>query len=217
MTPKRFGRTLEDNGWSWRLGEDLWVNHYGTLALAEATYALPFKELIPRLAPWILLKVACLRGSDPGEVRLAAEAFGQVLLATNIQEPDPGSILSIDRANKDSWLNSFSLTLKPASTESENLQRMLDSEFQTSKLNQALKTAKSRISEARDSGASFYLKDVEHRDFEPFLSHASDIVEKWLGDLSNPTAKFRHRILLAEGIFPRTLRGSAYPQSCVRS
>lgn len=199
--PKRFGRELEDNGWSWRTGEDLWVNHYGTLALAEATHATPFKELIPRLAPWLLLKVACLRGSDPNEVRLAAEAFGQTLLANNIQEPDPGSILSVDRTNKDSWLNSFSLTLKPASTQSENLQRMLDSEFQTSKLNQALKTAKSRISEARSSGASFYLKDVEHSDFEPFLSHASDIVQKWLGDLSTPTAELRHSILLAEGIF----------------
>ena len=199
--PKRFGRALEDNGWSWRLGEDLWVNHYGTLALAEATYAIPFEELIPRLAPWLLLKVACLRGSDPSEVRLAAEVFGQILLANNIQEPDSGSILSVDRVNKDSWLNSFSLTLKPASTESENLRRMLDSEFQASKFNQALKTAKSRISEARSSGASFYLKDIEYKDFEPFLLHASDIVQKWLGDLSNPTAEFRHRILLAEGIF----------------
>lgn len=199
--PKRFGGALEDNGWSWRPGEDLWVNHYGTLALAEATYTLPFKELIPRLAPWLLLKVACLRGSNPSEVRLAAEAFGQILLANNIEEPDPGSILSVDRVNEDSWLNSFSLTLKPASTKSENLRRMLDSEFQTSKFNQALKTAKSRISEVRSSGASLYLTDIEHGDFKPFLSHASDIVQKWLGDLSNPTAEFRHCILLAEGIF----------------
>ena len=199
--PKRFGRTLEGNCWSWCPGEDMWVNHYGTLALAEATYSLPFEELIPRLAPWLLLKVACLRGSDPGEVRLAAEVFGRILAANDVKEPDPDSILSIDRVNKDSWLNSFSLTLKPASTESESLRRMLDSKFQASKLNQALKTAESRISEARDSGASLYLKDIEYRDFEPFLLHASDIVQEWLGDLSNPTAEFRRRILLAEGIF----------------
>ena len=199
--PKRFGKTLQDNGWSWRPGEDIWVNHYGTLALAEATSATPFDELMPRLAPWLLLKTVCLRGSDPSEVRQAAKAFGQILAANDIKEPDPGSILSVDRTNKDSWLNTFSLTLKPASTENENLQLMFDSEFQTSKLNQALKIAESRISEARNSGASLYLKDIDYRDFEPFLSHASDLVEKWLIDLSNPTAEFRRRILLAEGIF----------------
>ena len=199
--PKRFGQMLEDNNWSWRPEKDLWVNHYGTLALTEATSILPFDELIPRLAPWLLLEAACLRGSDPSEVRLAVEVFGQILATNDIKEPDLGSILSVNRIKKDSWLTSISLIPKLTPAESENLQLMFDSEFQTNKLNQAIKVAESAISEARSSGASLYLSNIDYKDFEPVLLYASDVVEQWLADLYNPTHEFRRRIRLAEGTF----------------
>ena len=49
---------------------------------------------------------------------------------------------------------------------------------------------------AHSSGAILYLKDFDYGDFEPVLSHASDLVEKWLVDLPNPTVEFKRRILL---------------------
>ena len=198
---KRFGETLKDNNWSWNpKKEDLWVNHYGTLALIEATLAFRFDKLITRLAPWLLLKAALLRGSNRSEIRLATEALGQILAAKDAKKPDPGSILSVNRIKESSCPNSFSLTLKPASTESENLKLMFDSEFQNKKLNQAIKVTEACVSEARNSG-TLYLVSIEYKDFEPVLLYASDLVEQWLADLYNPTDEFRRRILLAEGTF----------------
>lgn len=75
--PIRFGRILEAEGWSWNPDEHDWINHYGTEALVKATSTLSFDELASRLAPWRLLKAACLRGAVPAEVRLAAKIFVQ--------------------------------------------------------------------------------------------------------------------------------------------
>ena len=96
----RFGRTLAVEGWSWDPKADMWVNHYGTGALIKAETALPFDQMAPRLAPWRLLEAARVRGADPVEVRLAAEIFGRILAADKIGEPDPGSVLTVDRARK---------------------------------------------------------------------------------------------------------------------
>ncbi len=198
---KRFGETLRDNNWSWNpKKEDLWVNHYGTLALIEATLAFRFDKLVARLAPWLLLKAALLRGSNRSEIRLATETLGQILAAKDAKKPDPDSILLVNRIKENSWPNSFSLTLKPASTENENLKLMFDSEFQNKKLNQAIKVTEACVSEARSSG-TLYLVNMKYKDFEPVLLYASDLVEQWLADLYNPTDEFRRRILLAEETF----------------
>ena len=199
--PKRFGRALEDNNWSWHPEEDLWVNHYGTLALTEATLSSPFDKLITRMAPWLLLKVACLRGSKASEIRLAAKELGQILIANDIKKLDPHLIISVNRFKRESLPGSFSITPRPASSESENFRQMFDSKLRAKKWNEAITAAKSLMPEAHSSGAIFYLKDFDHRDFEPVLSHASDLVEKWLADLPNPTVEFKRRILLAEGAF----------------
>ena len=199
--PKRFGKTLEDNNWSWHPEEDLWVNHYGTLALTEATLSSPFDKLITRMAPWLLLKVACLRGSKASEIRLATKELGRILIANDIKKLDPGSIISVNRFKRESLPGSFSITPRPASSEIENFRQMFDSELRTKKSNEAIRAAESLMPKAHSSGAILYLKDFGYRDFEPVLSHASDLVEKWLADLPNPTVEFKRRILLAEGAF----------------
>ncbi len=199
--PKRFGKTLENNNWSWHPKKDLWVNHYGTLALTEATLSSSFDKLIARLAPWLLLKVACRRGSNQREIRLAAKELDQMLITNDIKKLDPGSIISVDRFKKKSPPGSFSIALRPPSNEVENLRQIFDSELRTKKLNEAIRAAKFLMPKAHSSGAILYLKDFDYRDFEPVLCHASDFVEKWLADLSNPTVEFIHRILLAEGAF----------------
>ena len=71
----RFGRLLAASNWAWAPQADELVNDYGTAALIEAEAAVPFDQLAPRLAPWRLLEAARVRGSDPAEVRLAAESL----------------------------------------------------------------------------------------------------------------------------------------------
>ncbi|MYB26932.1 MAG: restriction endonuclease [Candidatus Dadabacteria bacterium] len=199
--PKRFGSTLEDNNWSWHPEEDLWVDHYGTLALTEATLSCSFDKLITRLAPWLLLKVVCLRGSNPSETRLATKELGQILIAKDIKKLDPGSIISVDRFKRKSLPSSFSITPRPDSNEIENFRQIFDPELRTKKWNEAIRAAESLMPKAHSSGAILYLKDFDYREFEPVLRHAPDLVEEWLADLPNPTVEFKRRILLAEGAF----------------
>ena len=84
--PLRFGRTLLDDGWSWSPDKHIYVNHYGTDALIEASFSLSFEELAPRLAPWQLLEAVRRRGADPAEVRLAAGIFGAALTGNVLNE-----------------------------------------------------------------------------------------------------------------------------------
>ena len=87
---KRFGLTLGDDGWSWDPDECFRINHYGTEALIEATIDLPFNDIAPRLAPWGLLYAARRRGTDPDEVRLAADLLGRWLMGDRIKERATG-------------------------------------------------------------------------------------------------------------------------------
>ncbi len=83
--PMRFGRTLEAEGWSWSPSENIYVNHCGTSALIKATLDIPFEDLVPRLAPWQLLKATRLRGAIPTEVQLAAKKLNPRSLNKNIR------------------------------------------------------------------------------------------------------------------------------------
>ncbi|MYB55749.1 MAG: hypothetical protein F4X51_05100 [Gemmatimonadetes bacterium] len=80
----RFGRTLEAESWSWSPSENIYVNHCGTSALIKATLDIPFEDLVPRLAPWQLLKAARMRGVIPAEIRLAAKIFNPKFVPENI-------------------------------------------------------------------------------------------------------------------------------------
>ncbi len=83
--PMRFGRTLEAEGWSWSPSENIYVNHCGTSALIKATLDIPFEDLVPRLAPWQLLKATRLRGAIPTEVSLAAKKLNPRSFNKNIR------------------------------------------------------------------------------------------------------------------------------------
>ena len=94
--PIRFGQILAADGWSWDPDECFQINHYGTDALIEATTDLPFKDVAPRLAPWRLLNAARRRGTNPAEVRLAADVLGQWLTGDRIKERCPGLNVEVE-------------------------------------------------------------------------------------------------------------------------
>ena len=201
----RFGRTLADEDWSWSPDAHPWENHYGTGALIEATRALPFEQVAPRLAPWRLLDAVRLRGADPTEIRLAAGIFNCVFAAENIAEPDPGSDLSVDRTKTKSLPFTFSVSPRPSQEETRDplaaLEAAMDTDAQIRAHRRAAEIADSRIREARKSGAGLYLANVDAEDFVPVLQQASDTVDFWLEGLVELTADFQRRVLLAEGAF----------------
>ncbi len=201
----RFGRILTANDWAWNPLADVWVNHYGTGALIKAEPALPFDQLAPRLAPWRLLEAARVRGADPAEVRLAAEIFGQVLAADKIAEPDPGSTLTVDRTEKRFAPFVISVQPKPSPEEQGNPAASLrvapDADARSKAYMRAIEIATTRIEEARKSGASLYLTNIEAIDMEPVIRHASDMLDRWLEGYREVTTDFRRHARLAETAF----------------
>jgi hypothetical protein len=201
----RFGRILAAENWSWEPKADLWVNHYGTGALLKAEPALPFDQLAPRLAPSRLLEAARVRGADPAEVRLAAEIFGHVLAAAKIEAPDPGSIITVEREQKDFTPFIVSISPRPRPEEQRNplaaLRAAIDTEARHNAHQRAIDTAVVRIEDARKSGASLYLTNVDPEDMKPVLQHASDMADRWLEGSRERTRDFQRRVRLAEAAF----------------
>jgi hypothetical protein len=198
----RFGRHLLARGWSWSPQGNYWANHYGSGALIKAAVGVPFDQLASRLAPWRLLEATRERGGDPTEVQFAASIFGSVLLADQIDTPDLGAIVIVDRTVKNAGPDLFSVipsaqTNDPADPIS-NLQREMDTEAQVRGRRRAIETAVRRIREARATGASLYLANVDPDDIEQVLHHAPGQLEIWIQGATECTSDFRRRALLAE-------------------
>lgn len=199
----RFGRSLVADKWQWSADKHYWVNHYGTGALIQATLAVPFDQIAPRLAPWRLLEAARLRGNDATEVRLAAEIVGHILLASNNTAPDLGADLTIRLRDGEYHPLHFSVSLRESQKEANNPFAALSIDIDTriKALNLAAETAASRIDEARSAGASLYLSHLDQADFAAALQFAPDMVDRWLEGSSERTVDFRRRVHLAEGAF----------------
>lgn len=201
----RFGQMLAAQAWEWKPSAHMWVNHYGSEALIRSETALPFDQLAPRLAPWRLLEAARVRGVDPSEVRLAAELLGQILAGEKITEPDPGSTLTVDRTEK--RFTPFVISFRPRPSAEEqsdsaaSLRAALDADARAKAHERAIEIATARIEEARRSGASLYLTNIDAPDMMSVIRHAPDILDRWLEGSKEITADFRRRVRLAETAF----------------
>lgn len=201
LDPVRFGQYLDSRDWTWDPAQNIEVNHHGTLALIEATLDTPFEKLVPRLAPWLLLKSVHIRGSKVREVEHAVSILGEVLIGDGIDVPDPGSNLTIDVNEDRPWPLTYSVELRPTQNEAERMHIALDAQLRVEVYQNALDTAKERIREAQQSGAGLYLMSMEPMNFEPVLQHFPNIVEQWLEGINHPTEELKRRIQLAEGTF----------------
>lgn len=203
--PRRFGNELLTHDWSWSNERDYFVNDCGSGALLEGATELPFDEVAPRLAPWRLLEAARRRGSDPAEVRFAAEIFGSVLAAEGLESPDPGSDLTIHRTPEKSASLSFSVTPRRSREETDNpavaLRAAFDFDAQMKVHQRAVEVATQRWRDARRSGASLYLNSMDAEDFEPVLRHAPQFIDDWLTGSSELNSHFKRRVRLAEGAY----------------
>lgn len=201
LDPERFGRELLARSWTWSAYADGWANHYGTGALIEATTAVPFDQIAPRLAPWRVLEAARRRGSDPSEIRLAASIFGRTLSAEQVERLDPGANLSVNII--EGVLGPLTVSVSPFESENDSdtlsaLQEQMDIDKRMEAHNRAAEIAGRRIREARQSGASLYLCNVYMEDVEAVLIHAPDLFENWLEGSQNLTSDFKRRVHLAE-------------------
>jgi hypothetical protein len=131
---------------------------------------------------------------------LATERCAPVLM--KVRDRDPGSTLTVDRAEKDFTPFIASIKPRPSPEEQSNPMASLMPTALNAKAHlRAIETATSRIEEARKSGASLYLMDVEAVDMEPVLQHASDMLDRYLEGYRERTTDFRRRVRLAEPTF----------------
>ena len=199
----RFGKTLAGLNWGWSATErQFWVNHYGSGALIEATSAWSFDQIASRLAPWRLLEAVRRRGMSPNEIQMAARIVGHVLGAKNLEVPDLGSTLSVDRTDCEDNFSSFSIQPYASEEYANNpfaaLKASMDIEAQRDAYRRAADTAICRIREAEVAGANLYLMDVATEDFMMVLNQAPEIVDTWLDGMVERSADFERRVRLAE-------------------
>lgn len=199
---ERFGRMLVDVGWQWRADEVVEKNHFGSLALISATKGFPFEQIASSIAPWLLLRAVRVRGASAADALLAAEIVGALLCAPQIHAPDPGSYLSVYCEQRKQYPFAISLTPKPTTDDPfEGLRDAMDAEKQLADRRRAVDTAVERIRNAHQAGATLYLHDLEPDDLSPIIEHVPSAVDLWIEGANLPTADFKRRVRLAEGVY----------------
>ncbi len=199
----RFGRNLLGKDWSWASGRDDWCNHFGSLALAEAGIALPFDQLIVRIAPWLVPHAVVLRGSEASDAELAAELLDGILSLEGRSAPDLGSDVTISQEVRADDPEAFTLTLREEDhgSPAANLRASLDRSRRSEARERAVPVALERLREARAGGASLFMHDLRPEDLAPIVRYAPSAVARWLDGADQPSLDFRRRVHLAEGFY----------------
>ncbi|UES43657.1 hypothetical protein GFK90_07645 [Roseibium aggregatum] len=199
----RFGRDLLSRDWSWGKDRGDWDNHYGSLALVEASAGLPFEHILVRIAPWLIPHAVLLRGGDPVDSELAAQFLDGVLSLDGRSAPDLGSDVIISEAVRAEDPEAFTLSIRdeehisPIANQKEAFNDTRRSEARS----RAIPTALERMREAREDGASLFMHDFVSRDLEPIVRYALSAVVRWLDGVDGPSLDFERRVLLAEGFY----------------
>ncbi|MCI9868646.1 hypothetical protein RHIZ_22055 [Rhizobium skierniewicense] len=200
---KRFGQALMARDWSWKPGGTQFVNHFGSLAIAAAAESLPFDQLAPRLAPWLLLTIARERGQGPNETVFAAQLIDRAL-RPDVAVPELGSQIIIDLERRED--HPFAISLVPLTVDDEldpklAFRAAMDFEGRRKAQQQAVEIALQRIDEARKEGADLFLASFKSDDFRALFHHVPDLIDAWIEGVTTVTSEFRRRVLLAESFY----------------
>jgi len=203
VVSERFGKLLDESGWSWDPLIDPYINHYGTIALVEATRSRPLEDILSRLAPWRLPGSARARGNAPEEVRMVASAMDALLDVKNSPAPEPDSRVSVNLESREKEPFSVMISVQSGSNDDPfaGLKGSLDWQAQSEVFRRAVKAAVDRINEARRQGAKLYLMSFSADDFAPIIEHAPSTLKTWLEGVDDGSTTFRTRVNLAIGAY----------------
>ena len=199
----RFGRVLLANGWQWGPDQDIWCNHFGSLALIIASTGLPFDQHASLIAPWLILRAVSLRGGSAADAEVAAAILNAILGAPEKEVPDLGSDISVSQEARESDPFSLSITVRPEHPNDPVAQfrDAFDTDKRTEVRRRAVRTAVERIERARAEGASLYLHNLSPEDFLPIIDDVPSTIAVWTEGFDGPTVDFRRRVRLAEGVY----------------
>lgn len=200
---RRLGRTLAADGWHWTGGTSLWIDHFGSLALTAATIGIPFDQVAPSLAPWLLPRAVATRGGSPEDVDIATSILRHVVEAPAPEPLDPGSAITIvdQRRAEDPASVTITICYGPEDGLLGGLKAAMDADLRNEIREKAVETAKQRIEQVRVAGASLHMRDFHKLDFLPFIEHAPAAIDAWLDGMEEPTVDFRRRVRRSEGLY----------------
>ncbi|MBN9987126.1 hypothetical protein [Rhizobium laguerreae] len=201
---KRFGKHLSEKHWSWSPAEPhLWINHFGSGALLEASLATPFEQIATRIVPWRLLEAANRMGGRDEDLRLVADIVTDTLVRGTLGELDAGVQLFLER--REATIDPSRLSMKPYQFDDSDLGgslgQALTPDIRHKRRKEAFEAATSRIRSYRQDGADFYLMDVAAGDFQKLLQQTPEVVDVWLEGMVSGTTHFVRRVRLAEGFY----------------
>lgn len=200
---RRLGRVLADAGWHWTGDPTVWVDHFGSLALAMATVGLAFDQVASSIAPWLLPWVVALRGGSPEDVEVATTILRHVVEAQAPEPPDPGSVMTVSDERRAADPASVTMTIAygPKDGSLDGLNAAMDVDERAEIRNRAVETAKERIEAARATGASLHMRDFRGQDLLPFVDHAPTAIDAWMAGMEQRTPDFQRRVRRSEGIY----------------
>ena len=202
--PKRLGKSLNAQGWSWSSTKSYIENIAGSVGVAAASNGMPFVEYAHRIAPSKLLAVLSQEQRSPEDVELAAGLLEGVLFNEALDLPTPTVDVSHDRDQGGTMAGYLCSVGEIVDSERGNtwlrsLQRF-SSDYQERRSRLAERYVK-EVKRARQEGASLYLADVDAADFDAVLRHRPGLVETWLEGMDPRTDDFVHRVRLSNGFF----------------
>jgi hypothetical protein len=200
---RRLGRKLTDAGWHWTGDPTLWLDHFGSLAVATATVGLPFDRIASSIAPWLLPRAVAMRGGAADDVDIATTILRHVVEAQAPEPTDPGSVVTVsdERRAADPASVSMMINYDPDDGSLEGLNAALDVDRRREIRDRAIETARERIEAARASGASLHMRDFRVQDMMPFVEHAPSAIDAWLDGMEEVTPDFQRRVRRSEGLF----------------
>lgn len=195
---EKFGKHLLDIKWGWNAEYSEWENHYGSLALIEATQCEPIENVCHLIAPWLLLRSINKRGNIPFEIDTALSIINKIVLVDNQNLPDLGISVTIDLTQSEPYLQSRNI--KPIKDDIKDF-LFEDIETRRERYQESLDIAKKRIDETRKNGASFYLFSFGARDLDPLVNHSPESVQLWIEGLESLSIEFRKRVNLSSSFY----------------
>lgn len=201
--PQACGRALMAQSWKPE-GQDPFIAHHGSYAVAEATKHIPFVEVLSVVAPWRWLDAAMIRGAVPSELREASRKLLDVLGAPVGTLPDFQGALSMG-VSTPGEMGRISVQEKPNPAGEgldEALQRLAeDTEIVNKRMQELSQEAASSIQNLRSSGYQLYLHSFS-RD-SVLASYKASHVEwaRMLDGMDTCTSEFVNRLRSAEGLY----------------
>lgn len=190
---------------SWKPdGQDPFIAHHGSYAVAEATKHVPFTEVLSVVAPWRWLDAAMIRGAVPSELDEASRKLLAVLSAPASTLPDFQVVLSMGVAAPGE-VGRISVQEKPYQAGEgggEALRRLAENQEKVNQRMQELaQEAASSIQNLRSSGHQLYLHSFS-RD-SVLASYKASHAEwmRMLDGMENSTPEFLNRLHSAEGLY----------------